>query len=381
MTNEEMTNEEIVLRLYQEVVTGGNKTVANQLVAPNCPLRSNNVSHGRGPDSFVSVFSELRDASPDVQWIVEEQVPSEDDKVWTRYTVSGTHEHEFMGVAPTGKPLEFTGVSVCRIDKSQIVQWDNWDSLLEANDALAGKHDTDVIAARAKKEVDVIAAQGRKDRILTDLQRLREERLAFVQGLREERLTAVQGLREKDLISQQKDREKKVIQAQLENPPVWLGWLTVLLLSGFLVFAGIQTNNTTNLTLGWAVPVTALVAAAAVVGAGSFALRKRRINNEVNTSELPSTPPFVYAQPGGAGTTPSPSTTQPVGGDTPPASKEEPAQVKEQPEGQTEEPKNKLRKTPPHRHKHQRKSLRARLRNRTKLRPPILRKNPRRNPQ
>ena len=35
MTNEEMTNEEIVLRLYQEVVTGGNKTVANQLVAPN----------------------------------------------------------------------------------------------------------------------------------------------------------------------------------------------------------------------------------------------------------------------------------------------------------------------------------------------------------
>jgi predicted ester cyclase len=53
-----------------------------------------------------------------------------DDKVVTRFTMRGTHDGEFMGIAPTGRPVEFDGIAidVMRDDK-RVDGWAQLDQL------------------------------------------------------------------------------------------------------------------------------------------------------------------------------------------------------------------------------------------------------------
>ena len=55
---------------------------------------------------------------------------AEGDKVVSRFTVSGTHQGEIMGAAPTGKLVTHTGLQTDRISGGKIVEsWTNWDAL------------------------------------------------------------------------------------------------------------------------------------------------------------------------------------------------------------------------------------------------------------
>ena len=47
---------------------------------------------------------------------------AEGDKVWHRFEVTGTHQGEFMGVAPTGKRVTWTGVDFWRILDGKVVE-------------------------------------------------------------------------------------------------------------------------------------------------------------------------------------------------------------------------------------------------------------------
>jgi predicted ester cyclase len=55
---------------------------------------------------------------------------AEGDKVVSRYTVSGTHQGEILGAAPTGKLVTHTSHQTDRISGGKIVEsWTNWDAL------------------------------------------------------------------------------------------------------------------------------------------------------------------------------------------------------------------------------------------------------------
>ena len=49
----------------------------------------------------------------------------------SRYTVSGTHQGEFFGVAGTGKRIEMTGINIDRFDESGklVEEWPEYDLL------------------------------------------------------------------------------------------------------------------------------------------------------------------------------------------------------------------------------------------------------------
>jgi hypothetical protein len=55
----------------------------------------------------------------------------EGDKVVSRYTVSGTHQGEFFGVAGTGKRIEMTGINIDRFDENGklVEEWPEYDLL------------------------------------------------------------------------------------------------------------------------------------------------------------------------------------------------------------------------------------------------------------
>jgi predicted ester cyclase len=50
--------------------------------------------------------------------------------VVTRWIACGTHQGEFMGVPPSGRRIEVSGMSMDRISGSRIVEhWNNWEAL------------------------------------------------------------------------------------------------------------------------------------------------------------------------------------------------------------------------------------------------------------
>lgn len=50
---------------------------------------------------------------------------AEDDRVAIRYTTTGTHDGEFLGLEPTGASVEVTSMAVVRIAGDEIVEWWN----------------------------------------------------------------------------------------------------------------------------------------------------------------------------------------------------------------------------------------------------------------
>jgi len=81
-------------------------------------------------EALMQFFDTLFAAFPDLERNVDEQLTDGAQHVVTRWTMTGTHEGEFLGIAPTGKRICITGMSIHRIFDGKIVQeWHEWDSL------------------------------------------------------------------------------------------------------------------------------------------------------------------------------------------------------------------------------------------------------------
>ena len=119
-----------IARRYQEEVWGkGDLALIDELVAAD--FVDHSLPVGMDP-KFTGAKRAVKgaiDAFPDGQWTVEDLV-AEGDKVVIRWRMQATHEHEFRGIAPGGKPVTVTGITILRIAGGKIVErWVNWDSL------------------------------------------------------------------------------------------------------------------------------------------------------------------------------------------------------------------------------------------------------------
>jgi predicted ester cyclase len=72
-------------------------------------------------EEFKRSIAEIRRAFPDYAGTNVDQI-AEGDRVANRFVFLGTHLGEFMGVAPTGKRVEFVGNSIDRVVEGRIVE-------------------------------------------------------------------------------------------------------------------------------------------------------------------------------------------------------------------------------------------------------------------
>src|ERR671914_1471252 len=73
--------------------------------------------------------ADFRRGFPDVVSTIEDLI-AEGDKVVARWRSRTTHQGEYMGIPPTGKEVEFTGISVYRIEAGKIAEsWTVEDEL------------------------------------------------------------------------------------------------------------------------------------------------------------------------------------------------------------------------------------------------------------
>jgi steroid delta-isomerase-like uncharacterized protein len=76
---------------------------------------------GQGPglQGLKETLTRIRQAFPDSQWSVEEQI-AEGNKVLTRFIWSGTHRGEFLGIPATNRHVHVWGMVIDRFENGKV---------------------------------------------------------------------------------------------------------------------------------------------------------------------------------------------------------------------------------------------------------------------
>ena len=111
-------NKALVRREQEELWSHtGNLDAAEELFVPDYA------------EAAKQVAADFRRGFPDVVSTIEDLI-AEGDKVVARWRSRATHQGEYMGIAPSGNEVEFTGISFYRVEGGKIVQsWNIEDQL------------------------------------------------------------------------------------------------------------------------------------------------------------------------------------------------------------------------------------------------------------
>lgn len=114
---------------FGKAANTGQFELFSEVVAPHSVDHDPAPGQGAGPEGFKQFFTELRTAFPDLS-IEVEQLVADDDNVAFAYTMSGTHQGDFMGVPATGKKVSARGLQIGRFENGQLVErWGSSDEL------------------------------------------------------------------------------------------------------------------------------------------------------------------------------------------------------------------------------------------------------------
>jgi steroid delta-isomerase-like uncharacterized protein len=122
-------NKDLARRGIEEVWNQNKLAAIDELVASNATYHDPNVPGGKftGPEGLKQFVQIYRTAFPDVRIRIEDQV-AEGDKVVTRWTATGTHKGDLMGIKPTNKQATVTGVDIERFQNGKVVEsWSSYD--------------------------------------------------------------------------------------------------------------------------------------------------------------------------------------------------------------------------------------------------------------
>lgn len=102
-------NKLFIRQFIEETINRRNLDALNELVAENFVEQVPFPGQGSGRDGLRYAIGIFLSAFPDIQWMVDEQI-AEGEKVVSRFTWTGTHHGEFLGIPPKGKRVKVRGV-------------------------------------------------------------------------------------------------------------------------------------------------------------------------------------------------------------------------------------------------------------------------------
>jgi predicted ester cyclase len=127
MSTEE--NKAKVRRLIEEFINKGNLAVADEIFVTN--FVDHSPAAGTTPDrqGIKQYITMLHSAFPDFHCAVEDLI-AEGNRVVVRLTCRGTHRGELMGISPTDRQVNVTGISILHFAGGKVEErWNNTGNL------------------------------------------------------------------------------------------------------------------------------------------------------------------------------------------------------------------------------------------------------------
>jgi steroid delta-isomerase-like uncharacterized protein len=121
-------NKEIVRSLIDRLFTDGDLSAVDSYLAEDFVMHDPPLGVPADREGMRTAGAIIRKAFPD--WHSDlHMLVGEGDIVAERFTASGTHQGELMGVAPTGKTVSLKGINIFRVRDGRVVEW--WSRLDE----------------------------------------------------------------------------------------------------------------------------------------------------------------------------------------------------------------------------------------------------------
>jgi predicted ester cyclase len=102
-------NKELVRRYFDERWNGKNSAVIDELLSPSL-----------GIEEAKAYVDSVHAAIGGIQMTMEDLI-AENDQVVVPWSITGVHQGEYLGVAPTGQRVTFRGLALLRIADGKIV--------------------------------------------------------------------------------------------------------------------------------------------------------------------------------------------------------------------------------------------------------------------
>ena len=117
-------------RFFDEMCNGRQLDIADQLFSPGHVYHDPASSWvGPGPSGMKDLIGAYQRSFGDAHWTVHAMLVA-DDTVVTRWTGSGTHTADLMGIAATNKKVAVDGIWMQRVASGKIAEsWNCWDML------------------------------------------------------------------------------------------------------------------------------------------------------------------------------------------------------------------------------------------------------------
>lgn len=119
----------LVRRFYEEMCNGRRLDLAGTLFAADRKFHDPQIPGVVGPQAIAETVK-VYQTGVEGHWGIEDIFASGEDRVTARWTGSGRHTGNVMGIPPTGKAVRVDAISVFRITGGKIAEcWEVWDTL------------------------------------------------------------------------------------------------------------------------------------------------------------------------------------------------------------------------------------------------------------
>ncbi len=116
----------LATRIMEELYRKGDMSIVDSIVSDDYVYRAPGIEVC-GPADLKEFVADYRSAFPDLNVHIDDMIV-DTDKVATRFTMSGTHDGDFDGLAPTHTKVKATGVLISRYENGKLVEdWDQFD--------------------------------------------------------------------------------------------------------------------------------------------------------------------------------------------------------------------------------------------------------------
>jgi len=114
-------NKEVVRRFYEEVINECRVELLSELLSGDYTEVMDGQRYEVGLEGARAHALGVRETYPDLHLTIDRQI-AEGEWVVSCITASGTHLGEWLGIAPTGQKVTFTGVNVDRVVGGKLVE-------------------------------------------------------------------------------------------------------------------------------------------------------------------------------------------------------------------------------------------------------------------
>ena len=116
-------------RAFDEVWSGDNPAAIDELFDVDYVFHDAGSPAMAGLDQFKQLLGMYRTIFANLRFEVLDEIVN-GDRIATRWVATSVHAAPFAGIAPTGRRLSATGLTIDRIHDGKIVEtWTNWDTL------------------------------------------------------------------------------------------------------------------------------------------------------------------------------------------------------------------------------------------------------------